>query len=248
LKRESKVTSSRQLRAFGLVLEGVETELRLNSWLQFIIPSLNPSGSISMIMMSGDSNRLGTAEVGGISPVEAIDKFMKLPAFAPWFRNARVVRKMATAGRVYGGLRGHPIGEPVAGNVLIIGDACGLEATNPGAIACGYQAAKATLKELSGQKGYREYTGWYQKSFENLLPTYSKAAARYMALHAICSDDEVDYIHSILQGQSGLPPLLVAQNLERIKGERPELYQKLKKTGIDIGLDSQKLDAYDVFG
>ena len=31
------------------------------------------------------------------------------------------------------------------------------------------------------------------------------------------------------------------------KGERPELYQKLKKTGIDKGLDGVKLDASEVF-
>jgi hypothetical protein len=138
--------------------------------------------------------------------------------------------------------------EPVAGNVLVISDACGIEATNPGAIACGYQAAKATLRELNGQKGYPEYINWYQKSFAILLPSYKKAAARYMALNPICSDEEVDYLYSLLQGQAGLPPVLVAQNLERIENERPELYQKLKKTGIDKGFDRQELDASDVFG
>ena len=185
LNKDRPVTGGRNLRAFGLVLEGVETELRLNSWLQFTIPSLNPAGSISMLMMAGDTNRLGTAELGDISPVEAIEKFMKLPAFAPWFRNARVVGKVATAGNAEH-VRRPPIMEPIAGNVLIISDACGIEATNPGAIASGYQAAKATLKELNGQKGYPEYTDWHQKSFQNLLPASKKAAARYMTLNAVC--------------------------------------------------------------
>ena len=246
LNKDRPVTGGRRTRAFGLVLEGVETELRLNSWLQFTIPSLNPAGSISMLMMAGDTNRLGTAELGDISPVEALDKFMKLPAFAPWFRNARVVGKVATAGNAEH-VRRPPIMEPVTGNVLIISDACGIEATNPGAIASGYQAAKATLKELNSQKGYPEYTDWYQKSFECLLPTYKKAAARFMALNPVCTNDEVDYLYNILQGQAGLPPVLAAQNLEQIKNERPELYQKLKKTGIDKGLDRQELDASDVF-
>jgi len=247
LNKDRQVTSGRSLRAFGYMLEGVETELRLNSWLQFTIPSLNPAGNIWMVMMTGDGNLVGTAEVNGISPVEALDKFMKLPAFAPWFRNARVVGKRAIAGGAEH-VQLPPLIEPVAGNVLIISDACGIEATNPGAIACGYLAAKATLKELNGQKGYPEYTDWYQKSFENLDPTYKKAAARFMVLNAVCSDDDVDYLYSILQGQVGLPPFLVAQNLEQIKNERPELYQKLKKTGIDKGFDRQELDASDVFG
>jgi hypothetical protein len=44
--------------------------------------------------------------------------------------------------------------EVAAGNVLIIGDAISNESWIQGAIACGYQGAKATLKELNGQKGY----------------------------------------------------------------------------------------------
>jgi flavin-dependent dehydrogenase len=247
LNKDRPTTSGRRTRAFGLVLEGIETELRLNSWIQCTVPSLNPAGSINIIMQPGDTNRVGTAELGDISPVEAIDKFMKLPAFAPWFRNARVVKKVGTAGDAEH-VRRSPIMEPLVGNVLIISDATGIEATNPGAIASGYQAAKATLKELNGQKGYLEYTDWYQKSFEGLVPIFKKAAARYMTLNAVCSDDEVDYLYSILQGQTGLPPVLVAQNLERIKDERLELYQKLKKTGIDKGFDRQGLDASDVFG
>ena len=48
------------------------------------------------------------------------------------------------------------IRELVAGNVLIVGDAAALfESSNPGTIAYGYHGAKAILKELNGQKGYR---------------------------------------------------------------------------------------------
>jgi flavin-dependent dehydrogenase len=247
LNKDRPTTGSHKMRGYGLVLEGVETELRHNSWLQFTIPSLNPAGSISMVMMPGDTNRLGTAELGDISPVEALEKFMKMPAFASWFHNVRVVAKVATAGDAEH-VRRPPLMEPAAGNVLIASDATGIEATNPGAIACGYQAAKATLKELSGQKGYQEYTDWYLQSFENLLPNFKKAAARFMSLNPVCTNDDVDYLYDMLQGQAGLPPVLAAQNLERISKERPELYKKLKQTGIDKTLDGQELDAADVFG
>jgi len=246
LNKNRKVTSGRAVRGLGYVLEGVETELRLNTWLNFTVPSLNPTGSIAMAMGIGDTSQLATATMGDTSPSEALDKLMKLPAFAPWFRNARIVGKMATAGGAEH-VQLPPIMEPAAGNALIISDACGIEATNPGAIASGYQSAKATLKEINGQKGYSEYTSWHQKSFANLHPASKKAAARYMALCKVCSDKEVDYLYSMLQGEVGLPPVLVAQNLERIKSERPELYQKLKKTGIDKGLDEQELDASDIF-
>ena len=41
-----------------------------------------------------------------------------------------------------------------------------------------------------------------------------------------------------------MPAMLVAKNLERIKGERPELYEKLKKTGVDESVDEMKTDLF----
>ena len=45
-----------------------------------------------------------------------------------------------------------------------------------------------------------------------------------------------------------MPAMLVAKNLERIKGERPELYAKLKKTGLDESLDEMKMDLSQAIG
>ncbi len=220
----------------GYVLEGVETEYRLNSWLSFTIPDLARM-DFSMFMIGGDRNVVGSG--GGGS--EVIEKFMKLPFYEPWFRHARVVKKVANAS---GPIR-TPIMEPVAGNVLIIGDAAALiEVTNPGAIACGYQGAKATLKELNGQKGYPEYIDWWQKAIETNDPEYLKAAGRYFALSAVCSNEEIDYLYHLVQDQTGMPVILVVKNLERIKGERPELYAKLKKTGIDESVDEMNMDLF----
>jgi len=194
----------------GYVLEGVETEYRLNSWLCFTIPDLAPM-DFSMFMIAGDRNVVGSGGGG----IEAIEKFMKLPFYEPWFRHARVVKKMATAGSP----TRTPIMEPVAGNVLIVGDAAALiETTNPGAIACGYQGAKATLKELNGQKGYPEYIKWWQKAIETNYSEYPKMAGRYYSINALCSNEEIDYLYHLLQDQAGMPATLVAKNLERIKG------------------------------
>jgi len=213
----------------GYVLEGVETEYRLDSWLNFTIPDLTRM-DFYMWMIAGDRNVLA-----GDGGSEAIEKFMKLPFYEPWFRHARVVKKIATAP----GTTRTPIMEPVAGNVLIIGDAAALiEVTNPGAIACGYQGAKATLKELNGQKGYPEYTDWWQKVIETNCPEYLKAGGRYFALNRVCSNEDIDYLFHLLQDQAGMRAVLVAKNMERIKGERPELYERLKKTGIDESIDS----------
>jgi hypothetical protein len=40
----------------------------------------------------------------------------------------------------------------------------------------------------------------------------------------------------------GIPAILIARNLERIKGERPELYTKLKEAGLSENVDEVKMD------
>jgi len=233
-KRQVLGRAPRGIGLVGYVLEGVETEYRLNSWLSFTIPDVCGTGDVYMYMLAGDRN--GLCFVGRS---EVLDKFMKLPFYEPWFRHARVVKKMATAlGANYG-----PIMEPVADNVMIIGDAAAMvETTNPGAIACGYQAVKAIEKELNGQKGYPEYIKWWQEVIETNLPESHKAGARYFALNMVCSSEEIDYLYHLVQDQAGMPSILVAKNLEQIKGERPELYEKLKKTGVDDSVDKMKID------
>jgi len=229
--------------AVGYVMEGIETEYRLNSWLNFSIPDITRR-DLFMWMVSGDRNVLCSG-----SGSEAVEKFMRLPFYEPWFRNARVVKKLAATTAV--GIR-TAIMEPVAGNVLIVGDAAAfIEATILGAIACGYQGAKATFKELNGQKGYPEYVKWWQKVIETNCPGYSEATSRYYTLNRVCSSEEIDYLYHLVQGQEGLPALLVAKNLERVKGERPELYTKLKETGIEESVDDVdkvKMDLFQVLG
>jgi len=170
------------------------------------------------IMMS-----TGTAAEG--SPSTALDNFMKLPRYAPWFKNARLVRKTA-----YGNAIRTPIKEPVAGNVVIVGDAAAtIETLIQGAVACGYLGVKAIEKELNGQNGYREYIDWWQQAFEFNDPTYFSTINRYFSLNSLCSDEEVDYLYKTLEGKVGVPAILIEQNLELFKSDRPELYEKLKQ-------------------
>jgi hypothetical protein len=127
--------------------------------------------------------------------------------------------------------------------VLAIGDAAALvEATNPGAIACGYLGAKATLKELNGQKGYPEYIDWWQKSFDTNDPGYLKAAGRNFIINSVCSNVEIDYLYHLVQDQIGVPAILIARNMEIIKDERPDLYAKLKEAGMSENVEEVKMD------
>jgi len=229
----------------GYMLEGVETEYRLNSWICFTIPSLNPRMNLWMYMVAGDRNVAGTTAGGTYPPGEATERLMRLPAFEPWFHQARLVRKFAQNSAKTRA----PIREPVAGNVLIIGDAaCLVEVSNPGAIACGYMGAKATLKELNGEKGYPEYVKWWQNSFDFNDPTYLKGAGRFFSLNSLCSDEEVDYLYQLVQDQVGVPGRLISENLELVKGDRPQLYAKLKKAGMGSTVDEMKVEMGDTWG
>ena len=221
---------------FGYVLEGVETEFRLNAWLCFTVPHISRS-NFWMFLLRDDRNMLG-----GGGGRENVDKLMKLPFYEHWFRHARIVKKVAM-GTPSGMVPRGPLLEPAVGNTLVIGDAAALvEATNPGAIACGYMGAKATLKEMNGQSGYQEYTAWWQTACDTNDPEYLKSAGRFFVINQLCSSEEIDYLYQVIQGQVGVPSVLVARNLERIKVDRPELYQRLKGAGLSESVAEMKMD------
>ena len=216
------------------VLEGIETEYRLNSWIVLTLPK---PGRGQFYMVTGDRNILG----GNANDI------MKMPFYERWFRHAQVVKKMAMGTFP---LRTSMV-EPILGNVMIIGDASVLvETSNPGAVAGGYMAAKATLKELKGQKGYPEYVAWFRNAYDSNHPEYMKGAGRNFALNALCTNEEVDYLFQVVEDQIGVVSTLVgkAENMKRIKADRPALYEKLTKIGISDDVDKVKIELTDTVG
>ncbi len=223
LNQARQVLLSR-LKGVGYVMEGVETNLPA-SFLLISVPSINRFANIIIYTLANGQVMISTGTSAEGSPNTALDKFMKLPRYAPWFKNARLVRKTA-----YGNLIRTPIREPVAGNVVIIGDAAAtIETLIQGAVACGYLGVKAIEKELNGQNGYQEYIDWWQQAFEFNDPTYFSTVNRYFSLNSLCSDEEVDYLYKTLEGKVGVPAVLIEQNLELFKNDRPELYEKLRQ-------------------
>ena len=223
LNQARQVLLSR-LKGVGYVMEGVETNLPA-SFLLISVPSINRFANIIIYTLANGQVMISTGTSAEGSPNTALDKFMKLPRYAPWFKNARLVRKTA-----YGNLIRTPIREPVAGNVVIIGDAAAtIETLIQGAVACGYLGVKAIEKELNGQNGYQEYIDWWQQAFEFNDPTYFSTINRYFSLNSLCSDEEVDYLYKTLEGKVGVPAVLIEQNLELFKNDRPELYEKLRQ-------------------
>jgi len=224
---------SPRLYGAGYEIEGVECNLpdAENSYRHFSIPSIR---TCSMHSMGKGRDQLVTMKAG--DPIMPIEKFMKLPLYAPWFRHARVVKKTA-----YNMVLRAPIKEPVAGNVVIVGDAGAYMATLiQGAVPGGYLAAKTTLKELNGQKGYPEYIDWWQRNFF-AAPEQLERTVLHMPLDMLCSDEEVDYIHSLFQDKVGRPGGMLEGNWDLIKEERPELYQRLKKDIERLQIDVSQL-------
>jgi flavin-dependent dehydrogenase len=212
-------------------MEGISCDYRLNSWIIFNIPS---TGRANLFMLTGDRNGIG----------KNMDKIKLLPAFENWFRNARVVRKTAAAP-----IFRSPLWECAVNNVVIAGDAAvSTEASNPGAIAGGFMAAKATLKELRGEKGYQEYIKWFRTAYDCNYPDYFKAAGRNFALNAMLDDEEVDYLFQVIQDQIGVPAILVANNMRHIKTDNPKLYHKLDEIGMSEDPNELKIDLVDTLG
>jgi len=221
LNKKRQALSSR-LYGAAYEIEGVECNLpdAEGSYRHFSIPSIR---TCSMHNMGKGRDQLVTMKAG--DPIMPIERFMKLPLYAPWFRHARVVKKTA-----YNMILRAPIKEPVAGNVVVVGDAGAYMATLiQGAVPGGYLAAKAILKELNGQKGYPEYIDWWQKNFFAAPEQLARMTVTHMPLDMLCSDEEVDYIHNLFRDKIGEPGQLLAENWGLIEERRPELYQRLKK-------------------
>jgi len=207
------------IKGSQIVAEGVEPPIaeHINSHLSFAIPSVG-GGRFSIDPRDGNKQLIGGT----------YKQVMALPEYASWFRNLRVIEKTAFSATIRTSLR-----EPIAGNVIAIGDAATpIETWIQGAVACAYQAVKAIGKELNGQKGYPEYIAWWQQAFYFNDPGYFRRVVAHhtLTLNKMCTGEEIDYIYQLFQDQRVVPTLELARNPEVVKKDRPELYDKVKTT------------------
>ena len=152
---------------------------------------------------------------------------------APQFRRARVAGRLGCAARAY-----MPLRDPARGNVLVIGDAAAyVEVEMQGALACGFRAGRAVADELAGTVGFADYTRWWQRSFEFNGDDWMQVAQGF-ALVPAYADDELDYLFGLVEGgvlegtynQYRSPRLMwgaILRHTERIRAERPDVYEKI---------------------
>ena len=151
------------------------------------------------------------------------------------FKNAKLIDKQGCAVKAFSSLK-----EPYNNNVLVIGDSAAfVEVEVQGAFMCGYHAGKAIHEELNGKHGFKHYTKWWKNSFEFNSDEYLRVSQGY-ALVPTYTDDELDYLfglaeNTILEGtysQYKTPKLIwgeILKHKNKIKNEKPEIYNKIKK-------------------
>jgi flavin-dependent dehydrogenase len=221
LNKDRPRRPSRQILAY--VMEGVECPYHDSAWISWAIPSLTGLGSIWMALTADNCNMLGSGSSGETPPGAVLDRLIKSPVYAPWFAKARIVSKMACtiAARP-------PLKQVVSGNVMVIGDAgAAVETWSQGAVAGAYKAVKSLQKEWKGQKGFDEYTAWWQKAFAFNKPEYFQIIATSSSLISRFNDKDMDDIYQMFRDEIGIPTLLVAANRDMIRQKRPDLFEKM---------------------
>jgi flavin-dependent dehydrogenase len=188
-------------------------------------PSIHGDDIMEMTI-TGDKNN---------PPQQTFKKVLEDSPLTPCLKDIEVVEKQACSVKAFNASK-----KPYKGNVISIGDAAAfVEVEVQGAFLCGYYASQACEKELNGQEGFKEYTDWWLNSFEFNSDEYLRVSQGY-ALVPVYSDDELDYLFGLLDGQilegtysQYKTPKLIWEGIwkhqEEIEKEHPEILAKMQK-------------------
>jgi len=200
-----------------------------------VYPSLTRPGAVNILVGTGRR-----------PPEIVFNKFIREGKAKPTFKNVRVVSRTGSGFRLFSG----PLATPYKGGILAIGDAAAyIEVEVQGALMCGWHAGQAAVEEFQGEGGWEKYTGWWRSAF----PFFDEAALRAIRagnLVGYYTDDMLDYLFGLLEGQERegsyspyrFPLLLwgaVMKQRDRIARERPDAWEKVKKTAALCGLEAK---------
>jgi len=167
---------------------------------------------------------------------DVFDELTQRSRFAPWFKNAKKVRRCGCSGNMYA-----PLFHPFKDNVLFAGDAgwC-QEAEMTGAVMSGWNAGSAVVMALRegmhNEEGIQPYLDWWR--IHHIEPLDYKVFLKNLYMPILCSDGEIDYIFSKINDilPTVLDPYEVPETMgeamikiiPEIQQERPELLGKLQ--------------------
>jgi flavin-dependent dehydrogenase len=175
------------------------------SWIVFVGKGQVPSGMGQLYLLpkpQKDGSTLyeltcGKPAVGEAALEDDIEWFLQKGNFAPWFKNAKIKKRLSALLKFY-----TPILEPVVGRVLIVGDAASyIEVYNQGGIMYGREAAAAVVKFLKTGSGLEDYTEFWNKTYGYNKPGAIEAATQVFGLHVL-EDAELNYLFSLLENET----------------------------------------------
>jgi digeranylgeranylglycerophospholipid reductase len=173
---------------------------------------------------------------------EANDYTLKESFFAPWFKNAKILRTFSADENCY-----THILEPYKSRVIITGDVGAtqeLEVT--GAMICGWKAGNAVSTALQEENlglevtAIVQYGNWWQEAYVNYYS--SDVYMKIFGLPLILGPDEIDYLFSLIK--EPLPACFNPYTLQdhighalgkvmpTIEQERPNIFQKLQRMSL----------------
>jgi digeranylgeranylglycerophospholipid reductase len=216
------------------IIEGVKTPFP-NAMI-FFVGSGHSNGRVGYFMPKAPRREADPPlyELTG-STEESLNRFLTEGKYSSWFKEAKVVQKRSAVLNFY-----TPIGEPVIGNVIIVGDAASfIEVYVQGAIMYGFRAAKAAAKELKEGNGFAEYVDSWKTSYEYNRPEKMDEACIVALGLPTLEDTELNYLFGLLEPQkirsyydefTYPQPIISAimSHIPRIKREYPDLARKIE--------------------
>ena len=175
--------------------------------------------------------------------LEEADNYVRKESFfAPWFKNAKILRTFSANENCF-----TPIVEPYKGRGVIAGDVGAtqeLEVT--GAMICGWKVGHAVSTALQEENlgleitAIARYGKWWQEAYVNY---YSPDVyMKIFALPILLGPEETDYLFGMIK--EPLPPCFNPYTLQdhlghalgkvmpTIERERPDVSQKLQRMGL----------------
>ncbi|MDO5517964.1 MAG: NAD(P)/FAD-dependent oxidoreductase [Clostridium sp.] len=218
------------------ILKGI-TGIEPNSWNLFYGKSYHSNAPVIIgpSLYGDDTFELTISGDRNLKPQSIYEKVIHDSPLKNQFENAVLIDKQGCSVKAYSSLK-----KPYLGNVISIGDSSAfVEVEVQGALMCGYHAANAILNELNEKDGFKNYTDWWNKSFEFNSGEYLKVSQGY-ALVPTYTDDELDYLFSLAEGhilegtysQYKTPKLIwdaILLKKDLIMKDKPTIYEKIKK-------------------
>ncbi len=210
----------------------------------FLYPSVEGENAYSVIVQT---------RFPALQGPKIIDHFTKESRCAPWFKNARPISRSAALVTLRS-----PMVTPYVDKVLFIGDAPAYgETLVAGAIRCGYHAADAVFKEISGEKGFEEYRDFWTSNFEYVKNPMKRADyTRILLLYGYLSEDELDFLYKLaeergpIEQSGGIDPSneytaahrMIAHfmSFPEVKGELLNKLKVIKSADVQTTMEKRK--------